>query len=451
MKAAVLAGEETAAADEVADLRPLASDEPRSSANAIAVAACTNQAQAQPIPPVAHIVSQQRGPVVEIGNENIQVAVVVKVEHVGAAADAGHLGAERDGSERSIATIGKKVIGLGISTAAAGAVNLRIHVTVGYQQIEVAIVVKVKEPRAKAHVRPPDTPQGRFGADIRKGAVALVAIEGIVLVFKMRGEQVGPAVVVVVAPSHPHARLDLSAAAVGQAGWEGAVGKATIAAIAIKKVRARVVGYEQVGPAIGVGVRKQDAQAVAGGGVVEARPSGDVGKLVAVVAIKHVRRPGQSPRADKDLDSLPLRPQVLDRSRIKYGIARHVQVEVAIAVVVGPSRACAPMRRSHTSRCAHIGEGHAVVAKEHILPQLGRVQVWVPVVVKVRTRRPHAPAAAGGPECLAHIDKAGRTIVAEERVSAAWAINPIEVLIAIEIKVERGGAAAFGLGDIALL
>ena len=44
-----------------------------------------------------------------------------------------------------------------------------------------------------------------------------------------------------------------------------------------------------------------------------------------------------------------------------------------------------------------------------------------------------------------------RAIVAEERVAAALAIDPVQVLVAVAVKVERGCAAAFGLGDIALL
>ena len=108
------------------------------------------------------------------------------------------------------------------------------------------------------------------------------------------------------------------------------------------------------------------------------------------------------------------------------------------------------MRRSHTSRCGHIGKVIAVVAVEQILPQLGRVQVLIAIVVKVRARRAHAPAAARGPERLAHIDKAGQAIVAKERMATALAIDPVQVLVAIAIVVERGCAAAFGLGDIAL-
>ena len=125
---------------------------------------------------------------------------MVKVEDVGSSADAGHFRAERNLRKRSVANIGKKVIGLRVCTTAAGAVNLRVHVTIGHQQIEVAIVVKVEKTRAKAHVFPAHLPQGRFRADIRKGAIALVAIEGVVLVGKMRGEQIGAAIVVVVLP-----------------------------------------------------------------------------------------------------------------------------------------------------------------------------------------------------------------------------------------------------------
>ena len=136
------------------------------------------------------------------------------------------------------------MIGLGVPTAAAGAVDLRIHVAVGHQQIEISIVVIVEKARTKTHVRPSHARQGSFRADIRKGAIAVVAIEGVVLVCKMRGEQIGASVVVVVAPSYPHARLDLSSAAIGQAGRKRAVSKAAIAAIAIKKVRAGVVGHE---------------------------------------------------------------------------------------------------------------------------------------------------------------------------------------------------------------
>ena len=108
------------------------------------------------------------------------------------------------------------------------------------------------------------------------------------------------------------------------------------------------------------------------------------------------------------------------------------------------------MGRSHASRYGHIGKMIAVVAEEQILPQLGRVQVLVPIVVKVRTSRPHAPAATRDPKPLAHIDKAGQAIIAKERVAAALAIDPVQVLVPIAVKIERGRAAAFGLGDIAL-
>ena len=75
----------------------------------------------------------------------------------------------------------------------------------------------------------------------------------------------------------------------------------------------------------------------------------------------------------------------------------------------------------------------------------------VPIIVKVRARRAHTPAAAHDPNYLAHIDKAGRAIVAEKRVAAALAIDPVQVLVPIAIKIERGRAPTFGLGDVALL
>ena len=108
------------------------------------------------------------------------------------------------------------------------------------------------------------------------------------------------------------------------------------------------------------------------------------------------------------------------------------------------------MGRSHASHCGHIDKAISVVAVEQILPQLRRVQVLVPIVVKVRASRTHTPTATRGPKHLTHIDKASQTVVAEKRVTAAFAINPVQILIAIAIKIERGRAAAFGLGDIAL-
>ena len=108
------------------------------------------------------------------------------------------------------------------------------------------------------------------------------------------------------------------------------------------------------------------------------------------------------------------------------------------------------MGRGHASRGSHIDKAIAVIAKEQILPQLGRVQVLVPIVVKVRASRAHAPAAIRSPKRLTHIDKAGQTIVAKKRMAAALAIDPVEVLVAVAVKVKRGCAAAFGLGDIAL-
>ena len=101
------------------------------------------------------------------------------------------------------------------------------------------------------------------------------------------------------------------------------------------------------------------------------------------------------------------------------------------------------MGRGHTSLGGHIDKVIAVVAEEQILPQLRRVQVLVPIVVKVGASRAHAPATTRGKH-LAHIDKAG-PIVAKERVPAAFAIDPVQVYA---VKIERSRAAAFGLGDI---
>ncbi|MEE2629207.1 MAG: hypothetical protein VX670_12180, partial [Candidatus Latescibacterota bacterium] len=75
--------------------------------------------------------------------------------------------------------------------------------------------------------------QAGFRADVGEAAIALVAVEGVVLAFKVGREDIHIAVVVVVAPGYAHARLNLASAAIGETGWEGTVGKSTVAAVVI--------------------------------------------------------------------------------------------------------------------------------------------------------------------------------------------------------------------------
>ena len=82
--------------------------------------------------------------------------------------------------------------------------------------------------------------------------------------------------------------------------------------------------------------------------------------------------------------------------------------------------------------------------------QAGDVQVGIAVGIVVRAQCAHAPATARGTGRGRSIDKASGAVVAVEGIATALPIDPVDVQIAVRVRIEERGPAPFGFDDIAL-
>ena len=203
--APVAAAQKALAAEHIPPLPLAAAPQYDLRADGLAVFPRTHKAQTEPVMAGGRLVVQQGGPTVEVGDEQIYAAIVVKIPSHRAATNR-PIFAQLDEAKMA-GVIGEQVIGLRVGRATARAFDLRIHVPVGHEQVLVGIVVKIEKDRAEPHEGKADAAQARGKAHVRKRTASGVAIQCIVVVLKIGDQQIAVAVVVVIAPSRAHAGL----------------------------------------------------------------------------------------------------------------------------------------------------------------------------------------------------------------------------------------------------
>ena len=134
----------------------------------------------------------------------------------------------------------------------------------------------------------------------------------------------------------------------------------------------------------------------------------------------------------------------------------HVQVEVAVLVVVEKRRARAEAIAGNPSLRGDHGKGPiAAIAIERVGPVVGHIEIALPVAVVIPHSHPHAPTGifdAGDPR------HKGPAVVAIEHIArphaivgVGRAIDHVQVEVAISVAVEKRRAAAGGFEDEALV
>ena len=254
------------------------------------------------------LVVQEHRLAVEVGDDYIHVAVIVEVGDCESAAHARDL-QRRPGlglgvAEVAVALVHEQVLGLTIARARRQLVYLRIDLAVHGNQVEPAIVVEIDERRAPLHPRQRSHGDSRIVRNVAEIVAALVEIEDVVLVGKVRDVERRQAGVFVVAERDAHRALLGAVGAHGRARLETDVGELAVAVVAIEILRRRVVGDVDVGAALVVEVGPQYAQAVVAARIVNAGGLGNIGEgAVAVVVIERVARAAQSARSALHVDA----------------------------------------------------------------------------------------------------------------------------------------------------
>ena len=116
-------------------------------------------------------------------------------------------------------------------------IRVPFHVP-GYEKVQMAVVIVIEETRG---TRPASTSDARFGGNIRKRSIAIVAVQGVLPI--VRYEQIGKAIVVIVAHCYGNAVIAISG--IGQPGGFRDVRKTSVGILAVQAVPiARIAALE---------------------------------------------------------------------------------------------------------------------------------------------------------------------------------------------------------------
>ena len=229
-------------------------------------------------------------------------------------------------------------------------------------------------------------------------------------------------------------------------------------AVGEKKVRQRVVGHEQIHPAVVIDVRCDHAPGLAGG-------LSDVGLFrnlgegaVAVVVEQPARHGFVNP-----WDAVIALAGLAVAAEFVFGLveiheAADEQVKPTVVVVVEPDGARGPAGRGDTRFFSCVGKSSvAVIVVEDALTVLGQVNIREPVAVVVPDRHALAVAAACYPGRLRDIGERPVAVIPVKRVAerrlgvveiAFSAVHEVDVEPAVVVVVEEGASGAGGLRQI---
>ena len=245
---------------------------------------------ADPVVPVAAVVPEQPRRAVVVRDQHVEVAVAVVVGVGGAARRPGPPGTRGRASRSTCSNLPLPAVAEHQRRLLV--LHLRLHppdllldVAVGREDVEVAVEVVVEEEDAERQRQQARAADGGRRRLVDEQLRALVVVEREHLVREVADEQVRAAGAVVVAGVDAHRAARDAVLAVGHAGRDPLLGERAVPVVAIELVRLRVVGDEDVGPAVAVVIEDGDAERLA-------RGIGDAGLLA------HVLRTGRRRGSD---------------------------------------------------------------------------------------------------------------------------------------------------------
>ena len=146
----------------LSSLRASGSMQTHSSTDRIAVTRSSFQVQANPVGGIACVIAPEAWRVVEICSDDIRISVIVEVDDGGCTAGAHSMQARfATDFPKTACLIVVEEIPLSIGETANDPLQRRIHMAIGNEQIEPAIVIKVREGRRPTEKGAHDPPHAR--------------------------------------------------------------------------------------------------------------------------------------------------------------------------------------------------------------------------------------------------------------------------------------------------
>ena len=462
MDAEVVLRQVAAAADHFARLHQVAGYGSHAGVQSQTIALDPLQLKADPVIPRAALGTQNHRPAYQILHHRFELAIVEEVAHCQSTADLrnldGRSGQLADVGKPSIPLIQKQQLGLKVLEPGMKAVDLGIYMSVDQEKILPAIVVEIDKRISPPHISSGALRNSRSNRDISKSQVPVIAIEGGILVVKVRNQQRHAPGMQKVAQGYSHIGLGSAIGVERHAGRKTDIHEFSCAIPLIKIVRLAVVCDQKIQFAVMVKVRPDRRQAIAVLRITHARFLGNISEgSIPVVVVQIVRRSLQAARAALHIDAQVFagvaRTECRHIVQAKIHVVGDEEVVPAVAVIISKGCSRGPLGvAAQPGAFGHVGKGAiAIVAIEHHPTKTGHQQVRPPVVVVVPYHRPHGPAGISHAGLVRYVRKCPIAIVVIEGAAClpavqshihALGVGEINVRPAIAVIIDQRHASA---------
>ncbi len=386
-------------------------------------------------------------------DDDVEFAIVVEVGDGEPSTDAFDL-QRRTRLSRDVAELAADVLVQQIlfRVRQVGLIQLDVvhDVTVGDVNVQVTVVVHVVELGTEAERDEAGTQTG-LRRYVLEQALAEVGVERVQLFGEVGDEEIRETIAVDITAIDAHTRLRLTVGVEADTRGVGNVGERAVAVVAVQEVPHHVVGDVDVGVPVTIVVAERDAETLAGR-VGDAGLLRDVRKRpVPVVPVQPIGHPVEHRRMAVHAVSVFLQAAIRVFGYAEVQVVGDVEIEVSVAIEVEEARARAPLRRrpGHPSCGSDIAEGAvAVVLVEEVRAKAGHVQIEIAVAVVVANRNAGfvgglAGAASVRPRLRCDVRERAVVIVVIERVCRAWcAVDEIQILEPVVVVVDPGDPRA---------
>ena len=237
--------------------------------------------------------------------------------------------------------------------------------------------------------------------------------------------------------------------------------------VVIEVVRAGIVGDVQIGPTVVIVIAPDRAQAVVFVGIVDACLFGNFFKrAVAAIVKEQVGFPEHAPGSALHRDSLEaavllVLAEVRQFIHVKVNVAGDEKIYVSVTIVVSPGRAGAEAARGHAGFIRDIFKlAVAQIVIQRVAAVAGHIDVGQTVVVVIGDRDAHAPAFAGQSGRLGDVSEFETIVLVIERDHGIAAllvavdgrsVHRDDVEFAVIVAIDQAGAAAHRFDDVTFL
>src|SRR3984957_12730743 len=205
--------------------------------------------------------------------------------------------------------------------------------------------------------------------------------------------------------------------------------------VAVKILGDRIIGDQQVEPAVVIHINKNRRQAVISPGVGDASLYAHISKsAVAVVVKQMVALARQAARAAHHCDSAKLAEPERDAAFASDGrivgielyVTGNEDVEESVVVVIAPGRTRRPSTERDSSFFRNVGKRAVVIiVVKAVLSQIGNVHVGPAVVIEIAHHHAEAPALVSDSGLVGYVGE-GAVVIIVEQHRPRWRYLPFQ-------------------------